>query len=96
MIQTVLRVAKLGATLGVVGVQKQPIEVDFQDLLATELTIAMAMGHPEEIFQVTDDLVDNWEKYALIVSDQIPFAEVERALALAGDPGATDKVVVVL
>ncbi|MEU4226986.1 zinc-binding dehydrogenase [Nonomuraea sp. NPDC026600] len=95
VIETVLRVAKLGACLGVVGVQKKPIEVDFQDILATELTIAMAMGHPDEIFEVTDDIVDNWEKYAVIVSDQVPFTEVERALELAGDPGATDKVVVV-
>lgn len=95
VIETVLRVAKLGATLGVVGVQKKPIEVDFQDILSTELTIAMAMGHPTEIFEVTEDLIDNWEKYALIVSDQVPFGEVAHALTLAGDPGATDKVVVV-
>jgi hypothetical protein len=65
-------------------VQQKPIEVDFQEILATELT--MAMGQPEEISQVTGNLVDYGEKDALIVSDQMPYTEVERAFTLAGQP----------
>ncbi|CNP35671.1 Oxidoreductase%2C zinc-binding dehydrogenase family protein [Mycobacterium tuberculosis] len=52
------------------------------------------MGYPDEIFQVTADLVANWEKYALIVSHTIAFDNVMEALDLASTPGATDKVVV--
>ena len=43
---------------------------------------------------MTADLVANWEKYALIVSHTVPFAEVDEALRLAATPGAADKVVV--
>jgi len=94
VLKTVLGHTKLGATLGIVAIHKTPIEVDFQMLIPSELDIRLSMGHPTEIFEVTDDIIDNWEKYALIVSDLVPFAETARAIELAGTPGATDKVVV--
>jgi L-iditol 2-dehydrogenase len=31
---------------------------------------------PDEIFEVTRDIVANWEKYAAIVSHTIPFDKV--------------------
>jgi hypothetical protein len=52
------------------------------------------MGYPDEIFQVTRDLIANWEKYALIVSHTVPFEDVGAALEMAATPGAADKVVV--
>jgi threonine dehydrogenase-like Zn-dependent dehydrogenase len=52
------------------------------------------MGYPDEIFEVTKDLVANWERYALIVSHTVPFDNVGEALELARTPGAADKVVV--
>lgn len=94
VLRTVLGGTKLGATLGIVAIHKKPVEVDFQMLIPSELDIRMSMGHPTEIFEVTDDIVENWEKYALIVSDLVPFAEAARAIDLAGRPGTTDKVVV--
>ena len=48
----------------------------------------------DEIFEVTNDLVSNWEKYALIVSHTIPFDNVAEALEMASTAGAADKVVV--
>lgn len=94
VIETVLAAAKHGARLGIVAVHKKPVPVDFGAILTTELTIAMAMGYPTEIFEVTKDLVEHWERYALIVSDTITHDEVQRALQLAATPGAADKVVV--
>jgi len=96
VIETVLAAAKHGARLAIVAVHKKPVAVDFGAILTSELTISMAMGYPTEIFEVTRDLVANWEKYALIVSDVIPYAEVQRALTLAATPGAAEKVVVSL
>ena len=92
---TVAAVAPHGATYGVVAVHKRPVELDFQKLLSTELNIVFSMGYPTEIFEVTDDIVENWEKYALIVSDVLPFDRALEALELAKTPGAADKVVVV-
>jgi len=62
--------------------------------VSNEITIVGSMGYPDEIFEVTADIVANWEKYAVIVSHAIPFADIEKAFKTASTPGAADKVVV--
>jgi L-iditol 2-dehydrogenase len=94
VVEVALAAAKKGATLGIVGVHKEPVPIEFTNVMSNELTIVGSMGYPDEIFEVTRDLVANWQKYALIVSHTVPFADVGRALELAGTPGAADKVVV--
>jgi 2-desacetyl-2-hydroxyethyl bacteriochlorophyllide A dehydrogenase len=94
VIATVFEAAKHNATLGIVGVHKKPVEVNFQDLLASELDIVLSMGYPTEIFEVTKEIAEHWEKFALIVSDTFPFAEAQDALTAANTPGRADKVVV--
>jgi threonine dehydrogenase-like Zn-dependent dehydrogenase len=94
VVQAALTAAKKGATLGIVGVHKEPVPVEFTNVMSNEITIVGSMGYPDEFFDVTSDLVANWEKYALIVSHTVPFDDVVRALELAATPGAADKVVV--
>jgi 2-desacetyl-2-hydroxyethyl bacteriochlorophyllide A dehydrogenase len=94
VINTALAAAKPGARLGVVAVHKQPVPVDFVNIMTNEITIVGSMGYPDEIFEVTKDLIANWEKYAVIVSHTIPFDDVNEALKIASTPGAADKVVV--
>jgi L-iditol 2-dehydrogenase len=94
VVNTALAAAKKGATLGIVGVHKEPVPVEFVNVMSNEITILGSMGYPDEIFEVTGDLVANWEKYALIVSHTIPFDNVGEALELAHTPGAAAKVVV--
>jgi threonine dehydrogenase-like Zn-dependent dehydrogenase len=94
VIDTALAAAKTGARIGVVAVHKQPVAVDFLNLMSNELTIVGSMGYPEEIFEVTEDLIANWEKYAVIISHTIPFDDVNDAFKTATTPGAADKVVV--
>jgi 2-desacetyl-2-hydroxyethyl bacteriochlorophyllide A dehydrogenase len=94
VIDTALTAAKHGATLGIVGVHKRPVQVDFGAILGSELTIVMSMGYPTEIFEVTSDIIANWEKYQVIISDTFPFDDVTAALKTAATPGAADKVVV--
>jgi L-iditol 2-dehydrogenase len=43
-------------------VHKQPLSVDFLNLMSNEITICGSMGYPSEIFEVTKDLIANWEK----------------------------------
>ncbi len=95
VIETVQQIAKHGARLSIPAVHKKPVEVDFGALLSTELTITLSRGYPTEIFEVTNDIIAAWERYALIVSDTLPFDQVEDALTLAATPGAADKVVVI-
>lgn len=94
VVNTALAAAKKGATLAIVGVHKEPVPVEFVNVMSNEITIVGSIGYPDEFFEVTKDLVANWEKYALIVSHTVPFDRVDEALELAGTPGAADKVVV--
>lgn len=93
---TVFKLIKTSATYGVVAIHKKPVEVDLQGLLMLDITIALSGGYTDtEIFTITDDLIDNWEQYAQIISDPIPYTDVERGLNLALTPGAADKIVIV-
>ncbi|BBY11684.1 threonine dehydrogenase [Mycobacterium marseillense] len=94
VVNTALAAAQRGATVGIVGVHKEPVPVDLINVMSNEITLLGSMGYPDEIFEVTKDLVANWEKYALIVSHTIGFGDVGEALELAQTPGAADKVVV--
>lgn len=94
VITAALSAAKTGARLCVVAVHKEPVPVDFLNVMSNEITIVGSIGYPDEIFEVTGDLIANWEKYAQIVSHTIPFTEVDEALQIASTPGAADKVVV--
>jgi L-iditol 2-dehydrogenase len=68
--------------------------IELLNVMSNEITIVGSMGYPDEIFQVTQDLIANWEKYAVIVSHTVPFENVGAALEMAATPGAADKVVV--
>jgi L-iditol 2-dehydrogenase len=94
VVNTALAAAQRGATVGIVGVHKEPVPVEFINVMSNEINIVGCMGYPDEIFEVTHDLVANWERYALIVSHTMAFENVDEALELAGTPGAADKVVV--
>lgn len=94
VINTALKAAKRGATLGVVAMHKEQVPVDLLNLMANEITVVGSMGYPTEIFEVTQDLVANWERYDVIVSHSFGFDDVQDALQTALTPGAADKVVV--
>lgn len=94
VIDTALTAAKQNATLGIVAVHKKPVPIDFQAILAAEVNIVTAMGYPTEIFEVTKEIAENWQKFALIISDRFPFADAQKALETASTPGAAEKVVV--
>jgi L-iditol 2-dehydrogenase len=94
VIATAMEAAKRGSKLGVVAVHKEPITVDLMNVMSNEITIVGSMGYPSEIFEVTRDIVDNWQKYAVIISHTYPFGDVQEALRRAATPGASDKVVV--
>lgn len=94
VVDAALASAKRGATVCIVGVHKEPVPIDLVNVMANEISIVGSSGYPHEFFEVTTDLVANWEKYALIVSHTVPFAGIDEALRLAATPGAADKVVV--
>jgi 2-desacetyl-2-hydroxyethyl bacteriochlorophyllide A dehydrogenase len=96
VVNIALSAVKRGATLGIVGVHKEPINLDLMNVMSNELTIVGSMGYPSEIFEVTRDIADNWEKYAVIISHTFAFDDLEGALGCATTPGAADKIVITL
>jgi 2-desacetyl-2-hydroxyethyl bacteriochlorophyllide A dehydrogenase len=94
VIDATIAAAKKGATLGVVALHKKPVPVDLVTLMSNEISIVGSIGYPDEIFEVTRDLIANWEKYALLISHTIPFADVDEAFTKAVTPGAADKIIV--
>ena len=68
--------------------------MDFMNVMSNELTIIGSMGYPNEIFEVTKDIVEHWEKYAVIVSHTFGFDDLDDALRCASTPGASDKIVI--
>jgi hypothetical protein len=58
------------------------------------VNIVFSMRYPDEIFQVIAEIAENWEQFAVIVSDTFPFAKAQEALTVAATPGAVGKVVV--
>ncbi|MFF4271829.1 zinc-binding dehydrogenase [Streptomyces sp. NPDC001536] len=92
--QAVIDNAKWHAKLVMVAVQKKSDAIDLGGMLRSELTLVSSMGYPEEIFEVTAELVEHRERFAKLISHRVPFAEVDRAFELALTPGAAEKVVV--
>ncbi|MET0727079.1 MAG: zinc-binding dehydrogenase [Acidimicrobiales bacterium] len=89
-----LAAAKQGATLGIVAFHKQPVSIDFGALMSTELNIVTSMGYPTEIFEVTEEIAGNVDRFSAIVSDRFAFDDVQDALMAAARPGTRGKVVV--
>lgn len=95
-VETALAAAKRGAKLGIVAVHKEPISLDFMNVMSNELTIVGSMGYPSEIFEVTKDIVDNWERYRVLISHTFDFDDLQEVLRCVATPGAADKVIITL
>ncbi|RAX14760.1 theronine dehydrogenase [Pseudarthrobacter sp. AG30] len=92
--KTALNSIRSRGVFTIIAVHKEPVPIDFRELLVNEPDIRLSMGYPTEIFQVTDALVEQSDRYRRIISDLVPFPDAVRAIQLAATPGATDKVVV--
>ena len=94
VIDSAISNAKWGARLVMAAVHKKPVTIDTLAMLSSELTFITSMGYATEIFEVTEELAANADRFAKLISDEIPFTDVERAIQLALTPGAADKIVV--
>ncbi|MFE5027505.1 hypothetical protein ACFRAO_30295 [Streptomyces sp. NPDC056656] len=91
---TVVASAKCKAKLVMVAVQKKSDAIDLGGMLRSELTLIASQGYPTEIFEVTGELAEHQDRFARLISNRVPFTDVERAYELALTPGAAEKVVV--
>ncbi|WP_406355970.1 zinc-binding dehydrogenase [Streptomyces sp. NBC_00658] len=86
--------AKWKAKLVMVAVQKKSDAIDLGGMLRSELTLIASQGYPTEIFEVTAEIAEHYERFARLISHRVPFSVVEHAFELTMTPGAAEKVVV--
>lgn len=94
VVNTALATGKWGAKLVTVAVHKRPEPIDLGAILRNEMTIIGSQGYPSEIFEVTPEISEHADRFARLISHQVPFSDVQKAFELALTPGAAEKVVV--
>lgn len=94
VIHTAIACAKWRARLVMAAFHKTPTLIDTALMLSSELTFLASMGYPTEIFEVTPAIAEDPDRFKLLISDVVPFDEVDRAFDLALTPGSAEKVVV--
>ncbi|MEN2739563.1 zinc-binding dehydrogenase [Microbacterium sp. X-17] len=96
VIEAAMAAAKSRAVIVVVATHKTPILIDFAQVLVQEIDLRWSVAYPTEIFEVTDAIIANPDKYAQIISDSFPYDQALEALDLAKTPGAAVKVLITL
>jgi (R,R)-butanediol dehydrogenase/meso-butanediol dehydrogenase/diacetyl reductase len=86
--------ARGGATICVLSVQKKPVPIDFQRVLARELTITAALGYPRELVDVLELLKSEPIDFKPLVSHRFSAGEIMQAFDTARRPDLAAKVLV--
>jgi len=94
LIPDIVGFARMGAVVCVVSAQKQPAPVDFQRVLAKELTLTGAIGYPTELGEALQLLLAGAIDPSPVVSHRFKAGEVLEAFATAKQPDRAAKVLV--
>ncbi|MEP5569520.1 MAG: zinc-binding dehydrogenase [Halioglobus sp.] len=86
--------AKTGARVVVLGLHKQPVQLDLANVLMRELNITGSMAYPSEFPEVIDMLSDGKLDLDPIISHRFPLSRFGEAIDRAGDPNAAIKVLI--
>jgi (R,R)-butanediol dehydrogenase/meso-butanediol dehydrogenase/diacetyl reductase len=90
----IVDMARAGATICVVSVQKKPVWVNFQTIMAKELTLVGALGYPSEFAEVLKMLKDSAIDFEPMISHRFDGADVMAAFDIAAQPDLSAKVLV--
>lgn len=94
VIPSIIHMCRLAARLVVTAVYSAPVPIDFRMVLAKELTIAAALGYPDEFPEIVDMLARNAVDVDPMISHRFDFSEFPKAFETARDAGASAKVMV--
>lgn len=92
----VIRFAKYGATLVIVGLHKVDVPVSFRNILARELTIKGSIGYPKEFGDVIAMLTSGAVDVTPMISHRYDFSEFDDAFATARQADRAAKVMVTM
>jgi 2-desacetyl-2-hydroxyethyl bacteriochlorophyllide A dehydrogenase len=94
VLQQCVSLARQGATITVLGVHKEPIELHPVNILIKELHLVGAMAYPVEFPQVIDMLSSGDVTLEPLISHHFPLDEFHDALAVARQPERAAKVMI--
>ena len=92
--EQVLGTARTGARVVVLGLHKQPVQVDLANVLLRELQIAGSMAYPDEFPEVLEMLASGLADIAPVISHHFGLTQFGDALIQAGNTDAAIKVMV--
>lgn len=90
----IVRIARIGARICVASVQKKPVPLDFQTILARELEIVGTMGYPTELGEVIAMLSDGAIDLEPMISHRFDGNDIMAAFETAQQPDRAAKVLV--
>ncbi|MDH3707314.1 MAG: alcohol dehydrogenase catalytic domain-containing protein [Acidimicrobiia bacterium] len=92
VIQQVLGGARRGARLSVVALHREPVSVNFLDVLMRELQINGAMEYPDDFGRTVDVLAH--DDLSSMITHRFPLDRFDEALAVAADADVAGKVMI--
>ncbi len=90
----IVTTAKTGGRVVVLGLHKQPVQLDLANVLFRELNIVGSMAYPEEFPEVLDLLTTKQLDIGPIISHQFPLSQFTEALDVASDAAQAIKVMI--
>lgn len=92
--EQIVNTAKTGASVVILGLHKQPVQLDLANVLLRELNITGSMAYPNEFPEVIDMLASGKIDVDAVISHQFPLSEFEHALSQARDTDTAIKVMI--
>lgn len=92
--EQIVNTAKTGASVVILGLHKQPVQLDLANVLLRELNITGSMAYPNEFPEVIDMLASGKIDVDAVISHQFPLSEFEQALSQARDTDTAIKVMI--
>jgi threonine dehydrogenase-like Zn-dependent dehydrogenase len=92
--EQIVNTAKTRARVVVLGLHKEPVQLDLANVLLRELSINGSMAYPGEFPEVIAMLAANKIDISPIISHHYPLSQFSEALATAADTGAAIKVMI--
>ena len=93
LIPQVLENAKSEARLSIVALHRQPVSVNFMLVMMKQMSILGSMVYPEDWGEMIEMLTQ--KDLSPMITHRFPLEQFKEALAVAGDPSAGAKVLVV-
>lgn len=86
ILNDVVQMAKFQARMVITAAYTNPVQVDLNAMLTTELTLTTAVGYPTEMPEVLAALPRLKDKAAPLISHHLPFDEVLEGFRIAATP----------